>query len=112
MNTGSHGFRKHPARIRNAALGEKCIPLLSCGEMRTPLHVVNGTFWDPLREVTFETGVILPRFEFTRRLGRPRFDWLTESLREAHEHFFGGFPNTLRRGQHLLFAENPKGSQG
>jgi hypothetical protein len=47
-------------------------------------HIIRAPGEDPLRQVVFETGVIFPRIEHMKRVGRPRANWVIETFNEAH----------------------------
>ena len=47
-------------------------------------HIIRSHRYDPLRQVIFEKGTLVPRIEHTRRVGKPRANWLLETYKDAH----------------------------
>ena len=44
---------------------------------------LSSSRYDPLRQVIFETGTNAPKKFHCRRVGRPRADWVIETLKDA-----------------------------
>ena len=55
-------------------------------------HIFRSGAQDPLREVLFETGTLMPRIEHTKCVGKPRAHWLLETCQDA---FAALGPNTF-----------------
>ena len=51
-------------------------------------HIVRSAPSDPMRQVPFEKGTLVPRLEFRKRPGKPRQQWLTtmEPTTPYHTH--------------------------
>ena len=46
-------------------------------------HILRADHSDPLRQVLFESGTNIPRYHIIRRSGRPKLDWLLETMKDA-----------------------------
>ena len=46
-------------------------------------HIIRSHRYDPLRQVLFEKSTLIPRIELTRRVGRPKGNWLVETYKDA-----------------------------
>ena len=46
-------------------------------------HILRSPTTGPMRQVLFEQGTYAPRIEHTRRVGKPRANWLIETCKEA-----------------------------
>ena len=47
-------------------------------------HILRALPLDPMREVLFDSGTFTPRIEYTRRVGKPRANWLLETCQDAY----------------------------
>ena len=47
-------------------------------------HTLRAQHNDPLRQVLFDYGTYSPRTFPTKRVGRPKMDWLQETLKDAY----------------------------
>jgi len=67
-------------------------PIIKFTEMWTRLrfkllgHLLRTHHEDPLHEITFENAIKTPRLPIKRRIGRPRDQWIVETMKEAYEH--------------------------
>ena len=50
-------------------------------------HLLGAEVTDPLHQVTFEGDTKFPRLAIRRRAGRPRGNWLVNTLKEAYKEF-------------------------
>ena len=46
-------------------------------------HIPRASRYDPIRQVIFETGTNAPNIIHCKRVGRPRADWVIETLTDA-----------------------------
>ena len=46
-------------------------------------HILRASRYDALRQVIFETGTNAPKSVHCKRVGRPRADWVIETLKDA-----------------------------
>ena len=47
-------------------------------------HIIRSHRYDPLRQVLYEKGTLMPRIEHKRRVGKPRANWLIETYNDAY----------------------------
>ena len=47
-------------------------------------HIIRAHRYDPLRQVLYEKGTLIPRIEFKRRPGKPRANWLINTYTDAY----------------------------
>ena len=48
-------------------------------------HIIRCAPSDPMRQVLFEKGTLIPRLEFRKRPGKPRQQWLTTTCDDAYQ---------------------------
>ena len=46
-------------------------------------HIFKANLRDPMRQVIFETASDILKIVFKKRVGKPRLDWLEETMREC-----------------------------
>ena len=46
-------------------------------------HIIRAHRYDPLRQVLYEKGTLIPRIEHKRRSGKPRANWRIETYKYA-----------------------------
>jgi len=49
-------------------------------------HLLRADYRDPLHQITFKSILKEPRLPIKRRVGRPRDQWIVETMKEAFEH--------------------------
>ena len=57
---------------------------------------------DPMREVLFETGTLMPRIEHTKRVGKPRAHWLLETCQDAFAAVDPNAPFDISNSNHMM----------
>ena len=57
---------------------------------------------DPMREVLFETGTLMPRIEHTKRVGKPRAHWLLETCQDAFAAVDLNTPFHISNSNHMM----------
>ena len=68
-------------------------------------HIVRADANDPLRQVIFENQTCIPRKPPYRRQGRPRVDWLTETVKDTF-HCLGHSPPQEPSLQDIRMLQN------
>ena len=48
-------------------------------------HIIRSEPNDPMRQVLFEKGTLIPRLEFCKRPGKPRQQWLSTTYADAYQ---------------------------
>ena len=48
-------------------------------------HIIRSAPSDPMRQVLFDKGTLVPRLEFRKRPGKPRQQWLITTYDDAYE---------------------------
>ena len=57
--------------------------------MRLFGHILRSSRSDPLHQVVFHSDNLRPRTVLTRRVGRPKSDWLLETYADAYKQIAG-----------------------
>ena len=77
-------LRVPPTHIARSWTNQKVIDILTERYGYVQLgHVLRAPPNDPMREVLFEAGTNLPMAAHTRRVGKPRANWLLETYNDA-----------------------------
>ena len=72
-----------PKSERNGHLHTKTIGKLERTKLKLLGHILRADHSDPLRQALFESGTNMPRYHIIRRSGRPKLDWLLETMKDA-----------------------------
>lgn len=65
-------------------------------------HIFRSSVQDPMREVLFETGTLMPRIEHTKRVGKPRAHWLLETCQDAFAVVDQNTPFDISNSNHMM----------